>query len=124
MIEAAQAGAQAGVAAIHHVHYLKLVGDPVGTLQTLYGHFGLALTDATTAGVRRRLAQKPQGGYGEHHYRFADHGLDPGEERRRFARYMAAFAITPEFGAELSGPAWAEQRWHSVASQAEAVNAP
>jgi hypothetical protein len=111
----AQGSDQAGTAPIHHVHYLKLVADPVGTLDALYGHFGLELTPAAADGVRRQVRQKPHGGYGEHHYRFADHGLDPVDERRRFARYMDFFGITPEFGETPGGRAWAETRWRSAA---------
>jgi hypothetical protein len=74
----------------------------------------MALTPAAAEGVRRRVEQKPRGGYGEHHYRFADHGLDPVEERRRFARYMDFFGITPEFGDTLAGPGWATARWNST----------
>lgn len=113
----------AGTAPIHHVHYLQLVADPVATLETLYGHFGLALTPAAAEGVRRHLRLKPHGGYGEHRYRFADHGLDPVDERRRFARYMDFFGITPEFGDQLSGPAWADARWHSVTTPVQQASA-
>jgi hypothetical protein len=113
---------------LHHVQYLDLVTDPLGTLGTLYRHFGLDLTDAAVEGARRRLRHKPHGGYGTHHYRFADHGLDPADERRRFARYMDVFGIAAEFDDALAGPGWADQRWHSVAGAAarpspQAVNA-
>jgi len=50
-------------------------------------------------GLRPRIGQlveaKPNGGYGAHHSRLEEYGLEAGLERERFARYMAHFGIQP-----------------------------
>ena len=79
-----------------HVHHLDLVRDPLGTVERLYRHFGLDLSPAASDGIRRRVQDKPNGGYGVHRYRFEDHGLDPQEQRERFARYVHHFGISTE----------------------------
>ena len=45
---------------------------------------------------REFLVANPGDKYGAHRYRFADTGLDPHVERRRFARYQERFAIASE----------------------------
>ena len=39
---------------------------------------------------------KPRGGYGEHSYRFEDHGLNEQKERAKFRPYMVRFGVTAE----------------------------
>ena len=81
---------------IFHVHYLDLVKDPVGTVETLYRHFGEVLPPAAAARIGRLIEAKPNGGYRAHGSRLEDYGLDAGLERERFTRYMAHFGIRPE----------------------------
>jgi Sulfotransferase family len=81
---------------IFHIHYKSLVGDPFGTVSALYRHFGLPLSDAAEGGIRRFIAEKPRGGYGQNSYRFDHYGLDPEREARRFRDYMLQFQIEPE----------------------------
>ena len=81
---------------VHHLHYLDLVRDPPGTVERMYGHFGMALPPEAADGIRRRVHDKPNGGYGVHQYRFEDHGLDPVDLRQRFAGYVRHFGITTE----------------------------
>jgi Sulfotransferase family len=81
---------------ICHLHHKDLVSDPLGTVETLYKHFGLALGPSAAARIGRLTAAKPNGGYSLHSYRFEDHGLDAGLERERYARYSEHFAITRE----------------------------
>jgi hypothetical protein len=52
--------------------------------------------------IRRLVAAKPNGGYGARRSGLAEHGLDAAEERERYRRYTAHFAICPEVKA---GPA-------------------
>jgi hypothetical protein len=81
---------------IFHVHYLDLVADPLRTVTSVYQHFGLELDQAVAGRVSRAVARHPNGGYGRHTYRFADHGLDPQAEDEKFAAYMKFFDIGPE----------------------------
>ncbi|MBV9116693.1 MAG: sulfotransferase [Acetobacteraceae bacterium] len=81
---------------ICHVHYLDLISDPVSTVESVYSHFGLTLSQDAEARIARLVAARPDGGYGQHSYRFEDHGLDAGDERDRFRGYMIHFGIEPE----------------------------
>jgi hypothetical protein len=87
---------------IFHVHYVDLVKEPVGTVAALYRHFGGVLTAEAAARIGHLVEAKPNGGYGEHHSRLEEYGLDAGLERERFARYMAHFGIQPELGKRSS----------------------
>ncbi|MDQ2802317.1 MAG: sulfotransferase [Pseudomonadota bacterium] len=79
-----------------HVHYLDLVTDPVNTVEGVYSHFGLQLDPDAAQRVARAVAEKPDGGYGHHVYKFEDHGLDEGSEREKFRPYMVNFGIETE----------------------------
>src|SRR5438445_11345192 len=81
---------------IFHVQYLDLVRDPVGTVATLYGHFGDMLHPDAAARISRLVEAKPNGGYRAHGSRLEEYGLDAALERERYARYMAHFGIQPE----------------------------
>jgi hypothetical protein len=87
---------------IFHVHYVDLVTDPVGTVAALYRHFGGNLNAGAAARIGQLVEAKPNGGYGAHHSRLEEYGLDAGLERERFARYMAHFGIQPELGKRSS----------------------
>jgi Sulfotransferase family len=81
---------------IFHVHYLDLVGDPVGVVAALYKHFGDMLHPDAAFRISRLVEAKPNGGYGAHRSRLEEYGLDAALERERYARYMAHFGIQPE----------------------------
>jgi Sulfotransferase family len=85
---------------VHHVQHKDLVDDPVGTVATLYRHFGLTLAPPVAAAVGQYARQRPNGGYGPRAYRFEDHGLDEGLEREKFRSYMVQFGIAPERDAD------------------------
>jgi hypothetical protein len=79
-----------------HVHHMDLISDPVSTVDTVYRHFGMMLPPRTAAAIEQYVAAKPNGGYGEHEYNFADHGLDEQQERSSFRPYMVQFGVTTE----------------------------
>jgi hypothetical protein len=81
---------------IFHVHYPDLIADPAGTIDALYRHFGRTAAADLTARIKRRVAANPNGGYGRRRARLEDYGLDPAQEHRRYARYMARFGISTE----------------------------
>jgi hypothetical protein len=85
---------------ILHIHHTDLIADPTGTVASVYRHFGLAWTPDLAARIGAYTAEHPNGGYGQHAYRFDDHGLDPTSERERFADYVAWFDISEEMAAE------------------------
>src|SRR6516165_7141338 len=81
---------------ILHIHYLDLVRDPLGTVATLYRHFGRVLDASAGARISRLVEEKPNGGYGARRSQLEEYGLDPVAERERYARYMERFGIRPE----------------------------
>jgi hypothetical protein len=81
---------------IFHLHYNELVGDPVGSAEKLYRHFGLTLAPSVASNIARIVKANPNGGYGANRYRFDEYGIDANEIRDRFARYMARFGSSAE----------------------------
>jgi hypothetical protein len=82
-----------------HVHHMDLVSDPVSAVDGVYRHFGMTLPARACAAIEAFVAAKPNGGYGEHSYHFADHGLDEQQERAKFRPYMLRFGVTAEAAA-------------------------
>jgi hypothetical protein len=81
---------------ILHIHYLNLVNDPLGTVTTLYRHFGRTLDSGAAARLSRLVQAKPNGGYGTRRSQLEEYGFDPDVERQRYAAYMERFGIRPE----------------------------
>ena len=102
LIRAHERGHPFGPDRVLQVQYRALVSDPFGTVAGLYKQFGIPLGEAAASNMRRLIAEQPHGGYGRNSYRFADYGLDPEREARRFRDYVQHFQIEPE-----SGPATA-----------------
>ncbi len=109
------AGDDAGFAEpICHVHHIDLISDPVSTVDTVYRHFGLRLPEPA-ANIERYVSARPKGGYGEHHYQFADHGLDEQRERAKFRPYMVHFGVAAETASRRPAPSAAEPMAGSAA---------
>jgi hypothetical protein len=85
---------------IYHVQYKELVANPVGTVGSLYQHFGLTLAPTAADAIAEYTLRRPNGGYGPRAYRFEDHGLDGTQEREKFRGYMQRFGIEPESDAD------------------------
>jgi len=67
------------------VAYDDFVADPFGTVEAVYGYFGLPLSGAA-ADAMRALARADAGRRGqEHRYALADFGLAGGQVDERFA---------------------------------------
>ncbi len=81
---------------ICHVHYMDLISDPAATVEGVYRHFGLSLPAAVAHAINRYVAARPRGGYADHSYDFADHGLDEQQVREQFRSYMVRFGIAAE----------------------------
>jgi hypothetical protein len=79
-----------------HIHHMDLISDPIHTVEAVYQHFGLTPTPAMASAIQNYVTAKPKGGYGEHSYRFEDHGLNEQEERAKFRPYMVRFGVTAE----------------------------
>jgi len=83
-------------ARVFDMHFGDFIRDEIATVRRIYQHFGLALSDETEARMRRFLADNPRDKHGRHRYTLAQAGLDPTEERRRYAAYQQRFAIADE----------------------------
>jgi hypothetical protein len=80
---------------ILHLHYSDLVSAPMDTIATLYRHCGMPLSAAAEMRMRAALRARPRGGYAVHAHRLESFGLDAGQLRERFARYMQTFDVRP-----------------------------
>jgi hypothetical protein len=83
-------------APVCHVHHMDLISDPISTVEAVYRHFGMVLPARSASKIAGYVADKPNGGYGEHRYSFEDHGLNEQEERAKFRPYMVRFGVTAE----------------------------
>ena len=81
---------------IVHIRYKDLVRDPYAIVTDLYRHFGMTLSGPGEQGLKRSIAERPDGGYGRNSYRFEDYGLNPAAERKHHSAYMAHFRMQPE----------------------------
>jgi hypothetical protein len=79
-----------------HIHHMDLISDPLSTVEAVYRHFGMTAGPGMAAAIEAYVAARPKGGYGDHHYKFQDHGLQEQEERDRFRPYMLRFGVTAE----------------------------
>ena len=79
-----------------HLRYRDVVQRPIEAAERLHAHFGLDLPAPARAAMQRLVAAQPRGGYGENHYSFAAHSIDPDELRARFADYVGLFGVPPE----------------------------
>jgi hypothetical protein len=74
------------------VGYDAFVADPIGTVESVYGHFGLTLSGAAADAMRALCEQNAGSGKPAHHYALADFGLTGEQVDARFAGYLRAHA--------------------------------
>jgi Sulfotransferase family len=77
-------------AQFYDVHYDDLVADPVGTVEAIYGHFGLPLTGAAADTIRSLATSSRAGGESGHRYTLGEFGLTGEEVDERFAAHARA----------------------------------
>jgi hypothetical protein len=71
------------------VRYEDFVGDPVGTVQSVYAYFGLELTGSAADAMRAMVTGSAgQSGSPAHTYSLADFGLTAEQVDDRFAGYL------------------------------------
>jgi hypothetical protein len=66
------------------VRYDDLVADPMGTVEAIYGHFGLPLSGEAADAMRSLAAASPAGGGPAHRYSLAEFGLTGEDVDERF----------------------------------------
>lgn len=71
------------------VDYHEFVSDPIGTVEDIYRHFGMSLTDRTLENMRRLHAQSTSGrSKPDHRYSLEEFGLTAEEVDERFGDYL------------------------------------
>jgi hypothetical protein len=82
---ARHASAPGGSAQFHDVHYDDLIADPIGTVEAVYGHFGLPLTGAAADAMRSLATTSVTGAKPVHRYALEEYGLTGQDVDERFA---------------------------------------
>jgi len=71
------------------VRYGDLVADPFGTVEAIYGHFGLPLTGAAADAIRSLATAARTDGDSGHRYALEGFGLTSEEVDERFSAYTS-----------------------------------
>lgn len=67
------------------VDYFKLIQDPIGTVESIYSHFGIEMTDEARAAIQATDEESKQGPRApKHTYSLADYGLTEDQVKERF----------------------------------------
>jgi len=67
------------------VDYFELIADPIGTVESIYSHFGIELSDGARASIERTDEESKQGPRApKHTYSLADYGLTEQQVKDRF----------------------------------------
>jgi len=82
---------------ILHLHYRAVVAKPMETVRALYEHCGMTLSGEAEARMRHWLRTPRKHRHAR--YSLEEFGLNARDLRRRFARYMQDFNVTPEASA-------------------------
>jgi hypothetical protein len=85
LAEFAAARARYDPAQFLDIDYAEFTADPVGTVESVYAHFGLPYTGAAADAIRAlNAAAGPDSARPAHRYSLADFGLTPGQVDERF----------------------------------------
>lgn len=78
------------------VQYADLVGDPIGTMERVYGSFDDELTGQARQAMQAHLDSRPKGKHGSHRYDLDEFGLDGPALAERFAGYVERYQVPLE----------------------------
>lgn len=81
---------------IYHLHYDRMMTDPIGEMRRLYAGLGDEFTPAVEAGMRRWLDQNPAGKHGSHRYGLEEYGLTVDDLHEGFADYVEHYGVASE----------------------------
>ena len=83
----------------HHLQYADLVDDPIGSVRSLYAHFGEEVSPLHARRMQVWMRDRPQDVFGRHVYDAVDFGLSRDGISERYAEYTERFAVPEEVGA-------------------------
>jgi hypothetical protein len=81
---------------LHHVQYPDLVGDPLGTVESVYRSIGVPMSPAAHEAMAKYVRENPREARPPHRYGTTVDAERLAAERRLFARYMERFGVQPE----------------------------
>ncbi len=73
------------------VHNDEFHADPIGTIERIYQHFGLPVSDAARAAWKARVSADPTSGHGKHEYKPEDFGLGRQTVDEAVGEYQARY---------------------------------
>jgi hypothetical protein len=79
--------------AVLDVHYRQLVADPIGTVKSIYTHFGLEWSPVYEARLFHYISRNPKGAHGSHDYNAAAFGLSDEQIAEPFHDYCQRFDL-------------------------------
>lgn len=71
----------------------ETVQDPVGSVERIYRHFNLELTDEVKQRMQEYMRSHPRDKHGSHTYKPEDFGIDPTLASKRFVEYKDYFGL-------------------------------
>lgn len=75
---------------VHHVDFLR---DPMAVIGSIYGKFGIEMTDEARAAMSGFLADNPSGKHGGHRYSAEEFGLSKAAVHARFRPYIETYGV-------------------------------
>jgi hypothetical protein len=77
------------------VHFRRLVSDPIGTVESIYAHFGITLRDEARRAMRQWL-DDPLNHTPKGKHLLVDYGLNEAQVDQAFSQYMAHYGVEQE----------------------------
>jgi hypothetical protein len=78
------------------LRYADFMRDPIRSMEAIYCHFGLELSESTRDAMRAYLKRHPRAGSRVHSYSLGQFGLSAADQRKRYEEYYSRFAIPEE----------------------------
>jgi hypothetical protein len=78
------------------LHMPEIVGDPIGCVRRIYGHFDLPISPEFETRMGAYLTAHPKDEHGTHHYGPEAFGYDPDALAEVFKGYRERFGVAPE----------------------------
>lgn len=75
------------------IYYRDLIDDPLGTVNRIYAHYDLEMSDDTARVMQDWLAANPQGKHGKHAYSSEEYGISDDDVRNGFADYIKQYDL-------------------------------
>jgi len=73
------------------VVYSDMVNDPIATVENIYSHFGLEVTEEFRENMKTWIQQNRQGKYGRREYSLADYKLSESYIENEFKSYISRY---------------------------------